>query len=81
MGEVVSSLQKMVEQLVGPEEVQECCPLTDDADFLPKVATRDWDSYTECAYFKLSCIPGIQNIKTSFVLDIVKCTASLKLVV
>ena len=75
----VSSLQKVVEKLAGLEEVQECYQLTGDVDFLLKVATKDMDSYTEFVNFKLSGIPGIQNIKTSFVLDTIKCTTSFTL--
>lgn len=75
----VSSLKKVVEKLAGLEEVQECYQLTGDVDFLLKVATKDMDSYTDFVNNKLSGIPGIQNIKTSFVLDTIKSSTSFSL--
>lgn len=75
----VSSLKLVVEKLAGLEEVQECYQLTGDVDFLLKVATKDMDSYTDFVNNKLSGIPGIQNIKTSFVLATIKNSTSFKL--
>lgn len=75
----VSSLKLVMEKLAGLEEVQECYQLTGDVDFLLKVTTRDMDSYTDFVNHKLSGIPGIQNIKTSFVLDTIKASTSFKL--
>ena len=68
----VSSLNTVIEKLASLEEVQECSPLTGDVDFLLKVAVKDMDSYTVFVNTKLSGIPGIRNIKTSFVLSIIK---------
>ncbi len=75
----VSSLKLVVEKLAALEEVQECYQLTGDVDFLMKVATKDMDSYTDFVNNKLSGIPGIQNIKTSFVLNTIKRSTSFKL--
>ncbi len=75
----VSSLKKVVEELAALEEVQECYQLTGDVDFLLKVAVKDMDSYTDFVNNKLSGIPGIQNIKTSFVMDIIKSSTSFNL--
>ena len=75
----VSSLKKVVEKLAELEEVQECYQLTGDVDFLLKVATKDMDSYTDFVNYKLSGIPGIQNIKTSFVLATIKNSTSFNL--
>lgn len=75
----VSSLKLVVENLADLEEVQECYQLTGDVDFLLKVATKDMDSYTDFVNNKLSGIPGIQNIKTSFVLNTIKRSTSFKL--
>ncbi len=75
----VSSLKRVVEKLAELEDVQECYQLTGDVDFLLKVATKDMDSYTDFVNHKLSGIPGIQNIKTSFVLDTIKYSTSFKL--
>ncbi len=68
----VSSLRKVEERLAALEEVKECYQLTGDVDFLLKVTTYDMKSYTDFVNNKLSDIPGIQNIKTSFVLNTIK---------
>lgn len=75
----VSSLKTVVERLAELEEVQECYQLTGDVDFLLKVSVSDMKSYTVFVNSKLSEIPGIQNIKTSFVLDTIKDSTSFVL--
>ncbi len=75
----VSSLKTVVDRLADLEEVLECYQLTGDVDFLLKVASRNMKSYTAFVNNKLSGIPGIQNIKTSFVLDTIKSSTSIKL--
>ena len=73
----ISSLQTVKENLIALEEVLECLQLTGDVDFLLKVAIKDMNTYTEFVNNKLSSIPGIQNIKTSFVLDALKSDTML----
>lgn len=75
----VSSLKKVVERLAELEEVIECYQLTGDVDFLLKVATKNMKSYTDFVNNKLSGIPGIQNIKTSFVLNTIKSSTSFNI--
>ncbi|BCL62531.1 hypothetical protein DGMP_32240 [Desulfomarina profundi] len=75
----ISSLQQVKERLVILDEVLECYQLTGDVDFMLKVAVRDMPSYTAFINDKLSSIPGIQNIRTSFVLDTLKSTTTLRL--
>ena len=75
----ISSLQTVKERLIELDEVLECFQLTGDIDFLLKVAVRDMNTYTAFVNDKLSGIPGIQNIKTSFVLDTLKAGTSLNL--
>lgn len=75
----ITSLGKVKEKLVGLEEVMECYQLTGDVDFLLKVAVRDMPMYTAFINDKLTGIPGIQNIRTSFVLDTLKSTTVLHL--
>ncbi len=75
----ISNLNTVKDQLVQLDEVLECYQMTGDIDFLLKVATQDMNSYTEFVNSKLSGIPGIQNIKTSFVLDTLKSDTALKL--
>ncbi|WP_028583816.1 Lrp/AsnC family transcriptional regulator [Desulfogranum mediterraneum] len=73
----IPSLQQIKEQLVELEEVQECLQLTGDVDFLLKVAIKDMRTYTDFINDSLSGIPGIQNIRTSFVLDTLKSETML----
>lgn len=75
----VTSLKDVKAKLVGLGEVLECYQLTGDVDFLLKVAVRDMPSYTVFINDKLTNIPGIQNIRTSFVLDTLKSTTILRL--
>ncbi len=75
----ISSLQAVKERLIELDEVLECFQLTGDVDFLLKVAVRDMNTYTAFVNDKLSGIPGIQNIKTSFVLDTLKACTMLNL--
>ncbi len=74
----ISSLEKVKESLIGLDEVLECYQVSGDVDFLLKVATQDMNSYKEFVNNKLSGISGIQNIKTSFVLDTLKSTTKLR---
>jgi Lrp/AsnC family leucine-responsive transcriptional regulator len=75
----ISSLQTVKERLIELDEVLECFQLTGDVDFLLKVAVKDMKAYTALVNDKLSGIPGIQNIKTSFVLDTLKADTMLSL--
>lgn len=75
----VSSLQHVKERLTTMNEVLECHQMTGEVDFLLKVAVRDMNAYTEFVNNKLSGIPGIQNVKTSFILETLKNTTALKL--
>ena len=75
----MSNLQLVKERLVQLEEVLECYQMTGDIDFLLKVAIQDMNSYTDFVNNKLSGIPGIQNIKTSFVLAALKSDTAIKL--
>jgi Lrp/AsnC family leucine-responsive transcriptional regulator len=76
----ISSLQNVKERLTQMDEVLECHQLTGEVDFLLKVAVKDMNSYTDFVNNKLSGIPGIQNVKTSFILETLKNSTSLKLI-
>jgi len=75
----ISSLREVKERLTKMDEVLECYQLTGEIDFLLKVAVKDMHSYTDFVNNKLSGIPGIQNVKTSFVLETLKSNTALKL--
>mgnify|MGYP001554905785 CR=1 FL=1 len=75
----ISNLNTVKDQLVQLDEVLECYQMTGDIDFLLKVATKDMASYTDFVNARLSGIPGIQKLKTSFVLDTLKSATALTL--
>ncbi len=75
----ISSLQNVKERLTQMDEVLECHQLTGEVDFLLKVVVKDMASYTDFVNNKLSCIPGIQNVKTSFILETLKNSTVLNL--
>lgn len=75
----IPSLQNVKERLTEMDEVLECHQLTGEVDFLLKVVVQDMASYTDFVNNKLSGIPGIQNVKTSFILDTLKHSTSLQL--
>lgn len=72
------SLEAVIDRLTSMDEVLECHQLTGEVDFLLKVVVKDMDSYTHFVNNKLSGIPGIQNVKTSFILETIKNSTSLK---
>lgn len=76
----ISSLQNVKERLTRMDEVLECHQLTGEVDFLLKVAVKDMSAYTNFVNNKLSGIPGIQNVKTSFILETLKNDTALKLI-
>lgn len=73
----IASLKNVIERLTGMDEVVECHQLTGEIDFLLKVIVKDMDAYTDFVNNKLSGIPGIQNVKTSFILETMKSSTSL----
>ena len=75
----IPSLQTIKERLTMMEEVLEVHQLTGEVDFLLKVAVKDMHGYTDFVNNKLSGIPGIQNVKTSFILDTLKNSTALHL--
>lgn len=77
----IASLENVKNSLIELDEVLECYQVSGDVDFLLKVATKDMNSYKDFVNNKLSGIDGIQNIKTSFVLDTMKSTTKLKMLI
>jgi Lrp/AsnC family leucine-responsive transcriptional regulator len=74
----IQSLENVIKRLTSMEEVLECYQLTGEVDFLLKVVVKDMNSYTNFVNNKLSGIPGIQNVKTSFILETMKNSTSLR---
>jgi len=75
------SLMTIKERLTQMEEVLECHQMTGELDFLLKVAVKDMRTYTDFVNNKLSGIPGIQNVKTSFILATLKNETALPLTI
>ncbi|CAG35987.1 Lrp/AsnC family transcriptional regulator [Desulfotalea psychrophila] len=77
----VSSLTAVKEKLKALDYVLECYQLTGDVDFMLKVAVKDMQTYTTFVNTQLSDIPGIQNVKTSFVLETLKSNNAITLAI
>ncbi len=75
----ISSLRAVKDKLTNLDLVLECYQLTGDVDFMLKVAVKDMATYSTFVNDKLSGIPGVQNVKTSFVLETVKDSNFLEL--
>ena len=61
------------------DEVQECCSMSGQYDYLIKVVARDMESYEEFLSGKLLRLGGVQTANTSFVLKQKKSTTALPL--
>ncbi len=68
----LSSVAEIKEQFFNLEEVIECYQIAGENDFILKVIAKDIKAYGEFMNTKLTQIKGIQIIKSSFVIDIVK---------
>ena len=75
----IASLQGVKDELTNLDLVLECYQLTGDVDFMLKVAVKDMSTYTIFVNEQLSGIHGIQNVKTSFVLETLKASSVLAL--
>ncbi len=65
----VDNLTKVLNEM---DEVLDCYHIAGEEDFLLKVAVKDIRKYQDFVLNKLSKIPAINRIKTSFVLSTVK---------
>lgn len=68
----LSSVDDFMQRIRELPEVLECYHITGEEDFLLKVYASDIEAYEGFVLQKLSRIPGINKIKTSFVLSTVK---------
>ncbi|MGH1486683.1 MAG: Lrp/AsnC family transcriptional regulator [Cellvibrionaceae bacterium] len=58
-------------------EVMECYLMTGDADYLLRVVLKDLESYEHFLRDKLTMIPGVSNIQSSFALKQVRYKTEL----
>ncbi len=61
------------------EQVQECCSMSGQYDYLIKVVARDMDDYEDFLSGTLLRLAGVQSANTSFVLKQKKATTALPL--
>jgi Lrp/AsnC family leucine-responsive transcriptional regulator len=67
-----TSVDKIKERLLELDEVLECHMVSGEDDFVLKVVLESIHGYSDFAMQKLASIPGIQNFKSSFVLNTIK---------
>ncbi len=65
----IDAFQEAVDTL---EEVLECYHITGEDDFLLKIVVKNIAEYEDFILHKLTLIPGVTKIRTSFVLSTVK---------
>lgn len=67
------------ERLLRLPEVQECCKITGDADYLLKVITNDLKTYNRILTEYLLKAPEVASVRSSIVLEEIKRTTKLPL--
>ncbi len=75
----MNSLDAFRERIRDLDEVLECHQISGDSDFILKVALTSLDVYSDFVINKLTGIDGIQNIKSTFVIDTIKDDTALPL--
>jgi Lrp/AsnC family leucine-responsive transcriptional regulator len=60
------------EEVARLEEVTECYALTGDYDFLLRIVARDLDDLADSIMRRLLRLPGVKDVRSSIVLDVVK---------
>ncbi len=66
-----------LETIAGFDEVLECHHIAGEEDFLLKVVVRDIAAYEHFLLHRLSTIPGIDRVKTTFVLSTSKAQTAI----
>lgn len=73
----LSSMDDFVNTIKELDEVLECYQISGDNDFILKIALDRLDNYSEFIINRITNIKGIQNIKSTFVLDTIKHNTAL----
>jgi Lrp/AsnC family leucine-responsive transcriptional regulator len=73
----LSSLDSFISKIRELDEVLECYQISGDSDFMLKVALDSLDSYSGFVVNRLTGIEGIQNIKSTFVLETIKYSTAI----
>ncbi len=66
--------QKFIDSIISFPEVVSCYDIAGDFDFILKVATESIEAYHDFFSNRLSQIPNTSQMRSTFVLDIVKDT-------
>jgi Lrp/AsnC family leucine-responsive transcriptional regulator len=66
------ALEHFREALHRLDEVTECYALTGDFDYLLRVVARDLDDLGESVLKRLLRLPGVKDVRSTIVLDVVK---------
>lgn len=70
--------QNFVEAVQNFPEVLECHHISGEEDFLLKVIVRDIEEYEAFLLHRLTLVPGIARVKTTFVLSSPKMKTALR---
>lgn len=73
------AIEKFVKQINTYPEVIECHHITGDSDFLLKVIVEDIEAYNTFITDKLSVVPNIGNVTSSFALSTRKHTTAMRI--
>ena len=77
--QVGKSLEQFERAIARYDEVMECYLMTGDSDYLLRVVVRDVEELQRFIIDKLSTLPSVSNIRSSFALRQVKYKTSLPL--
>jgi DNA-binding Lrp family transcriptional regulator len=75
-----AELEVFEREMARLPEVMECYLMTGDADYLLRVVVPDLDAYKQFLMDRLTRIPGVSNIRSSFALKQVQYRTALPLV-
>ncbi len=73
------TIREFDEMIRRCDEVQECCSMSGQYDYLIRVVARDMEGYEDFLSGKLLRLTGVQTANTSFVLKQKKSTSALPL--
>ncbi|MEM8529118.1 MAG: Lrp/AsnC family transcriptional regulator [Bacteroidota bacterium] len=73
----IAALDEFIDQVVQFPEVLECHHVTGQSDFLLKVILKDIKEYNEFVLSKISTVPNIAKVESSFSLSVRKHTQAL----
>ncbi len=73
----MKSIEKFISQIIKYKEVIECHHVTGDSDFLIVIVTKDIEAYNDFITRKLSKVPNVGKVRSSFSLSVKKKTTAL----